>query len=89
MPCLTDMRTVGCVSSGVTYPTALIPMSSLIERILPGVVVDTVEQAQWAEKRYLWVADKKEGYLRASLIKEDGESLEVLFDDNTVQIILT
>lgn len=44
-------------------------------------------QANWAEKKLVWLADKKEGYLQASIIKENGEEVEILLEDNTVWIV--
>lgn len=63
-------------------------MSNLIERINRNLVNDPVVQAHWAEKKWVWVADKKDGYLQASILKEDGDNIDVQFDDGTVCISL-
>jgi Myosin N-terminal SH3-like domain len=59
-------------------------MSNLIERINQNLINDPVAQAHWAEKKWVWVADKKEGYLQANVTQENGENFEVTFDDGSV-----
>jgi hypothetical protein len=59
-------------------------MSNLIEKLNKNFGNDPVARALWAEKKWVWVADKKEGYLAASITKEDGENLTVLMEDGTV-----
>lgn len=61
-------------------------MSSLLERVNTKVGHDAVAQAQWTEKRYIWVTDKKEGYLQGSIKKDDGENFDILFDDGSVRV---
>lgn len=61
--------------------------SQFLERIRSNAVNDTLAQANWAEKKLVWLADKKEGYLQASIIKENGEEVEILLEDNTVWIV--
>ena len=55
-----------------------------LERVTPNLVNDALVQSQWAEKKWIWVADAKEGYLQASVLKENGEELDVLFEDGSV-----
>lgn len=59
-------------------------MSNLIEKLNQNFGYDPVARAQWAEKKWVWVADKKDGYLQANIIKESNENLEVQFDDGSV-----
>lgn len=60
-------------------------MASLfLERIKANTVTDALLQAQWAEKKWVWVADKKEGYLQASIVSENGDEVVIQMADNTV-----
>jgi hypothetical protein len=43
-------------------------------------------QAHWAEKKWVWVCDKKEGYVPATIQSENGDQLEIQFEDNSVKI---
>ena len=61
--------------------------SFFLERIKTNAVNDATAQAKWSEKRYVWIADKTEGYLQASIVGENGDELEVQMEDNTVIII--
>ena len=59
-------------------------MSKFLERIRTNAVNDALAQANWAEKKLVWIADKKEGYLQGSIVKENGDEVEVLLEDQTV-----
>ena len=44
-----------------------------LERIRPYAVVnDALAQAQWAEKKWVWLDDKDEGFLAGYIVKETG-----------------
>jgi myosin heavy chain 9/10/11/14 len=58
--------------------------SHFLERVRVNAVNDALVQANWAEKKLVWVADKKEGYLQGSIVRENGEEVEVLMEDQTV-----
>jgi hypothetical protein len=58
--------------------------SHFLERIKANAVTDALIQAQWAEKKWVWVADKKEGYLQASIVSENGDEVVIQMADNTV-----
>jgi myosin heavy chain 9/10/11/14 len=58
--------------------------SQFLQRIQANAVNDALQQAQWAERKWVWVADKKEGFLQASIINQHGDEVELLFEDNTV-----
>ena len=62
-------------------------MNQYLERVTPNMVVDALAQSQWSEKKLIWVADAKEGYLQASILKENGEELEVSLPDGSVTFI--
>lgn len=52
------------------------------------VVADTVAQAAWAEKKWVWVEHAAEGYVAAHVVEEsgaDGEQLTVEFTDGKVR----
>ncbi len=57
---------------------------SYLARVQNSKVNDILAQQAWAEKKYIWIADKQEGYVMASIVKDDGENVEVLLEDNTV-----
>lgn len=50
-------------------------------------VVDAAEQAAWAEKKWVWVEDKEEGYVRAVIVKESGENVEVQLTDDSKRVV--
>jgi hypothetical protein len=57
----------------------------MTERIRPILGVnDALAQAQFAEKKWVWVADKEEGYLAGWITEEKGEKVVVEFPDNQV-----
>ena len=64
--------------------TSLKMASFFLERIRSNAVNDATAQAKWSEKKLVWIADKTEGYLQASVIGENGDELEVQLEDNTV-----
>ncbi|KAJ3109200.1 hypothetical protein HDU97_008599 [Phlyctochytrium planicorne] len=56
----------------------------MAERVRPYQGVnDALAQAQFAEKKWVWVADKEEGFLAGWIIKEDGDQVTVEFSNNT------
>lgn len=48
-------------------------------------VNDALAQSQWMEKKWVWVADKEEGYLSGSITKEDGDNVEVRLSNDSVR----
>lgn len=57
--------------------------SQYLQRI-DGKITDVVALSQWNEKKHCWLIDKKEGFLQASIVSEDGNQAEVLLEDGTV-----
>ena len=52
---------------------------SFTDRIKPfSNANDNLAQAQWSEKKWVWIADKEAGYLSASVISENGDKMEVI-----------
>ena len=50
-----------------------------LERIRPfGVVNDALSQAQWAEKKWVWITDKEQGFVAGFIIKEEASNENVL-----------
>lgn len=49
---------------------------------------DSVEQASWAEKKWIWIADKEQGYLSAYVIKEQDDKLIVKLSDETTVLFI-
>ncbi len=60
--------------------------SQYLERISTNAVNDALAQAQWAEKKWVWLVDKKDGYLPASIISENGDQATVQLEDGTVNL---
>lgn len=50
-------------------------------------VNDALAQSQWAEKKWVWVADKEEGYINGYITKEDGDNVELKLSNDTVSIL--
>jgi hypothetical protein len=46
--------------------------------------LDTIGQAAWAEKKWLWVEDVEEGYRSAFVVAENGEDVTIEFNDGQV-----
>ncbi len=64
-------------------------MSAYLERILPFAPGsnDTLEQSQWGEKKWVWVADREEGYLPAAVVAEAaGDSVTVELPNGVVGV---
>jgi len=38
---------------------------------------DAMAQAKWAEKKWVWVADKEEGFIAGWIVKENGDNVEI------------
>jgi len=48
-------------------------------------VLDAVAQAKFNEKKWVWIQDDKEGYVRGHVIKEDeGSDVEVEYEQGGV-----
>jgi Myosin N-terminal SH3-like domain len=61
-------------------------MGEYLKRINYDTLNDPVLQTQWAEKKWVWLTDKDNGYLAASTVKEMDDQIEVQLDDNTVTV---
>lgn len=48
-------------------------------------VADAVAMAAFSEKKWVWVADKDEGYLAAYITKENGDEVVVKTNDDKVR----
>jgi myosin protein heavy chain len=59
-------------------------MGEYLKRINYDTLNDPVLQTQWAEKKWVWLTDKENGYLAASTVKEMDDQIEVQLEDNTV-----
>ena len=46
---------------------------------------DALAQAQWAEKKWVWVTDKEEGFLAGYIVKENGEDVVVHLSNDTAK----
>ncbi|KAI8846206.1 P-loop containing nucleoside triphosphate hydrolase protein, partial [Chytridium lagenaria] len=56
----------------------------MAERVRPYQgVSDALAQAQFAERKWVWVADKEEGFLAGWITKEEGDKVTVQFSNNT------
>jgi hypothetical protein len=51
-----------------------------------GTLQDTVSQAAWAEKKWVWVATKEEGYVAANITAENGDNVTVTMPDGKVSL---
>lgn len=51
-----------------------------------GGIQDTVSQAAWAEKKWVWVESKEEGYVAANIVAEKGDQVTVETTDGKVLI---
>ena len=51
-------------------------------------IVDPALQAEWAKKRLIWVPHETEGFVKASIQKEDAETYTVELCDNGNQLKL-
>ncbi|KAG0256225.1 hypothetical protein BG011_004691 [Mortierella polycephala] len=52
-----------------------------------GVVVDAVAQAEFNEKKWVWVEDKDEGYISAWISKEEGDQVQVHLSNGLVKTV--
>ncbi|KAJ3079600.1 Myosin-9, partial [Quaeritorhiza haematococci] len=59
--------------------------SNLTERV--RTMGDPVQQASWAEKKWVWVNDKDEGYVAAFIVSEQGDNLVVELTNNTKRTV--
>ncbi len=58
------------------------------ERVKPFAVAnDHALQAQWSEKKWVWITDKEQGYLSAHILKETGDKLLVKLADDTERTV--
>lgn len=51
-------------------------------------VNDAIAQAQWAAKKWVWAADKEEGYMNGYITKEDGDNVVLMMSNDTVNFTL-
>ncbi|KAL2914326.1 class II myosin [Polyrhizophydium stewartii] len=61
--------------------------SQFLERVKQNIVGDAMAQAQWAEKKWVWVVDKDEGYVQASIVRENGDEVEVMLTDDSKRVV--
>ena len=53
-------------------------MNPYLERILPySDVNDALAQAQWSEKKWLWLIDKHEGFLAGYVLAEKDDTIRL------------
>ncbi|CAG8475115.1 8080_t:CDS:10 [Diversispora eburnea] len=52
-----------------------------------SVIVDTVAQAAFNEKKWVWVEDKNAGYVAGHITKEMGEQVEVRLNDDSTRVV--
>jgi hypothetical protein len=57
---------------------------NLIYSPLFPLVNDALTQAKWAEKKWVWLINKKEGYLPVFISAENGDKVEVTLEDGSV-----
>lgn len=51
------------------------------DRMARQTVVDALAQTQFSEKKWVWVAEKEEGYIPGWIIQENGDDIVVEFPD--------
>lgn len=58
--------------------------SELGERFNPNVnaINDAVAHANWAERKWVWIPDKDEGYIAAYIVREEGEKVIIKLASN-------
>lgn len=47
-------------------------------------VLDAVAQARFNEKKWVWIEDDNEGYVRGHVIKEEEDTVEVEYENGGV-----
>jgi len=52
-------------------------------------ITDPALQAEWAKKRLVWVPHESEGFVKASIIKEEPDTYTVELTDNGHQLKLS
>lgn len=52
-------------------------------------VLDAVAQARFNEKKWVWIQDDQEGYVRGHVISEDDDTVEVEFENGGVIIYIS
>jgi hypothetical protein len=50
-----------------------------------NLATDGTAQAQWAEKKWVWVEDKDEGYVAGTIVKETDTQVAVQINDIKVK----
>lgn len=50
-------------------------------------VLDAVAQARFNEKRWVWIKDENEGYVRGHIISEDEDRVEVEYEQGGVSFL--
>lgn len=51
-------------------------------------LTDTASQAAWAEKKWVWIEDKEECYVAATIVKEEGDMVTVQIENRNVSASL-
>lgn len=62
-------------------------MGEYLKRINYDTANDAVGQAQWTEKKWVWIYDKEKGFYAAQTLSENGDKVEVLLEDNITKKI--
>jgi myosin protein heavy chain len=52
-------------------------------------VTDAMAQAQWAEKKWVWVKDKEEGFMSGYIVSENGDTVNIRMSNDTVRTFET
>ena len=64
-------------------------MNPYLERIRPySIVNDALSQAQWAEKKWIWVIDREEGFLAGYVLEEKQDEVKVKLVNGQVRTSL-
>ena len=76
------------VRASVHLPTSSNAVPAEVEPYLrvsqKKLATDAVQQAAWAEKKWVWTEHKDEGYIAAFIVQENGEELSLEFSDGKV-----
>ncbi|KAI9352701.1 hypothetical protein BDR26DRAFT_849718 [Obelidium mucronatum] len=52
-----------------------------------NMINDALAQAQFAEKKWVWVHDNAEGYVASWIVEEHGEQVVVELQDGSVRLL--
>jgi hypothetical protein len=50
-------------------------------------VLDAVAQAKFNEKKWVWIQDEQEGYVRGHILQEENDQVEVEFEQGGVSLL--